>query len=77
MGHISYASVFDIEQDRPYAEEIHSGDLVRMGQNLFPHFTVMAVVGDKAWVRNVQTGADGIAPADRCRKVNGQTLQSI
>jgi hypothetical protein len=74
MGHISYSSIFEIDHERAYDEEFHSGDLVRMGANLFPHFTVIAVADDKVWVRNVQTGVDGIAPARRCRKINGQPL---
>lgn len=71
MAQISFSDVFSIDHQRGYDEDIQTGDLVRAGPNHFPHFTVMAVVGDKAWVRNVQTGADGIASVDRCRKING------
>ena len=70
----SYSDVFDIEHDRGYHEEIHAGDIVRTGQNFFPHFEVLAVHGEKAWVRNVQNGADSLALLSRCRKLNGQTL---
>jgi hypothetical protein len=52
--------------------------MVRTGPNLYPHYTVIAVSGDKVWVRNVQTGVDGLTPISRCRKVNGApTLDSI
>jgi hypothetical protein len=68
---VSYSDLFDITHDRGYDEVIVAGDLVRTGPNLFPHFTVIAVNGDKAWVRNVQTGADGLAELSRCRKING------
>jgi hypothetical protein len=68
----SYSDVFSIRHDRDYDEEIQSGDLVRTGANLFPHFEVVAVHGDKAWVRNAQTGADHLALLSRCRKINGQ-----
>jgi hypothetical protein len=68
---VSYSDLFDIALHRGYDEEIAAGDLVRTGPNLFPHFTVIAVNGDKAWVRNVQTGADGLAELSRCRKING------
>lgn len=74
MTQVSYSNLFDIDHERGYDEVIQSGDLVRMGSNLFPHFTVMAVVGDKAWVRNVQSGADGIALASRCRRINGEPI---
>jgi hypothetical protein len=70
----SYSDVFDIEHDREHHEEIHAGDIVRTGQNFFPHFEVLAVHGEKAWVRNVQNGADSLALLSRCRKLNGQTL---
>jgi hypothetical protein len=70
----SYSDVFSIDHDRGYDEEIHPGDLVRTGPNLFPHFEVVAVHGDKAWVRNVQNGADHLALLSRCRRINGQTL---
>ena len=72
MAQISYSDVYEIDHNRGYAEEIAIGDLVRTGPNLFPHFTVIAVHGDKAWVRNTQNGVDGLALVDRCRKINGQ-----
>jgi hypothetical protein len=70
----SYSDVFSISHEREYDEEILVGDLVRTGPNLFPHFEVVAVHGDKAWVRNVQNGADHLALLSRCRKINGQAL---
>jgi hypothetical protein len=70
----SYSDVFSITHERGYEEEIFPGDLVRTGPNLFPHFEVVAVHGDKAWVRNVQNGADHLALLSRCRKINGQAL---
>jgi hypothetical protein len=67
----SYSDVFAIEHDRDVEEEIQAGDMVRTGPNLYPHYTVIAVSGDKVWVRNVQTGVDGLTPVSRCRKING------
>ena len=72
MSLSSYSDVFSISHDRDYEEEIAVGDLVRTGPNLFPHFEVVAVHGDKAWVRNVNNGADHLALISRCRKINGQ-----
>jgi hypothetical protein len=68
----SYSDVFSISHERGYEEDINVGDLVRTGENLFPHFEVIAVHGDKAWVRNVQNGTDHLALVSRCRKINGQ-----
>lgn len=67
----SYSDVFSISHDREYDEVIQVGDLVRTGPNLYPHYEVLAVHGDKAWVRNVQNGADHLALISRCRKING------
>lgn len=66
---LSYSDVFNLRHEREHDEEIVVGDLVRMGQNHFPHYAVIAVNGDKAWVRNVQSGEDSLAKLDRCRKV--------
>jgi hypothetical protein len=70
----SYSDVFSISHDRDHHEEIHPGDVVRTGENLYPHYEVVAVHGDKAWVRNVQTGADSLALLSRCRKINPAVL---
>ena len=71
----SYSDVFSISHERGYDEHIAVGDLVRTGPNLYPHYEVIAVHGDKAWVRNVQTGADHLAMISRCRKINGQPAE--
>ena len=70
----SYSGIFGISHDRDYDEVICVGDLVRAGPNLFPHFEVLAVHGDKAWVRNVSNGSDHVAMVARCRKINGQPV---
>jgi hypothetical protein len=71
MGQISYADVFGLEAHAGGDDLIQAGDMVRTGPNLFPHYTVVAVDGDKAWVRNIQNGLDGLAALSRCRKING------
>jgi hypothetical protein len=65
----SYSDVFSISHERGYEEDIREGDLVRTGPNLYPHFRVLAVNEDKAWLRNVQSGADSLAFLSRCRRV--------
>jgi len=70
----SYSDVFQIRHEREHEEEIRTGDLVRTGPNLFPHFEVVAVHGDKAWVRNVSDGSDHLALLSRCRKVTPEPL---
>lgn len=71
----SYSDVFDIRHERAYDEDIQAGDLVRTGPNLHPHFTVVAVNGDKAWLRNVQSGADALTELSRCRRINGAPVE--
>lgn len=71
MSVLSYSDVFSIDHERGYDEHIEAGDIVRTGPNLFPHFEVIAVHGDKAWVRNLQNGTDHLAFLARCRKING------
>jgi hypothetical protein len=74
MSLSSYSDVFAIDHDRGYDEEIVPGDMVRTGPNLYPHFEVLAVHGDKAWVRNVANGADHLALLSRCRKIESIAL---
>ncbi len=69
MVQSSYSDVFAISHARDYEELIQEGDLVRTGPNLYPHYSVIAVSGEKAWVRNVQTGLDGITNLIQCRKI--------
>lgn len=72
----SYSDVFDIRHDLEHPQDIRAGDLVRTGANHFPHFEVLAVHGDKAWVRNVQNGADSLALLVRCRKLDRPALMA-
>lgn len=65
----SYANVFGLEP-APAAEPVLPGDLVRTGTNLFPHFEVIAVRGDSAWVQNVQTGTDQLVAVSRLRRIS-------
>lgn len=72
VSQLSYSDIYDIAHERGYEESIVAGDLVRTGQNLFPHYMVIAVNGEMAWVRNTENGADGLTAINRCRKINGQ-----
>jgi hypothetical protein len=72
----SYSDVFAITHDRDEHEDIQAGDTVRMGENLYPHYQVLAVNGDKAWVRNVLNGVDALALINRCRKIAGPILMA-
>ena len=69
MSLSSFSDVFAISHERGYEESIGVGDLVRTGPNHHPHFTVIAVDGDKAWVRNVLDGGDALALLSRCRRI--------
>ncbi len=69
MSAISYADVFEIPTPDTADEEIAPGDLVRTGPNSHPYFAVVAVHGDTAWLRNVQSGQNALTPLARCRKL--------
>lgn len=68
MSPISYSDVFELDHEDG-GEAIAVGDVIRAGPNLYPHFHVVAVNGDMAWVRNVQSGLNALMPLSRCRKV--------
>lgn len=70
----SYSDVFRLVHERSCDENIRAGDLVRMGANFHPHYAVIATHGDKAWVRDVQTGEDCLAELARCRRVLNESL---
>jgi len=71
MVQVSYSDVYAICHDRDYEEHIQADDLVRTGANSHPHYRVIAVYGDKAWVRDVSNDLDGLTALSRCRKING------
>lgn len=70
----SYSDVFSINHDRQHDEDIRPGDVVRTGENHFPHFEVLAIHGDKAWVRNISNGLDSLALVSRCRQVPAHSM---
>jgi hypothetical protein len=69
MVKVSYSALYGIRHERDHHEDIHAGDLVRTGANARPLFEVVAVDGERAWVRNADNRVDGIVELNRCRKV--------
>ena len=49
-------------------DDIRPGDRVCAGANVHPNHEVIAVYGDKAWVRDLASGCDGITSLRRCHK---------
>lgn len=45
------------------------GDLVRTGENFHPHYRLIALSEDRAWIRDTQYGVDHVVPLDRCSKI--------
>jgi hypothetical protein len=45
--------------DRP---RFSIGDVVRTGGNRYPYYEVIAISGARAWIRDVQYGADHVVP---------------
>ena len=55
---------------------VHAGDFasVEALRELQSFGEVIAVHGDKAWVRNVATGVDSLTPLSRCRRLPAPAL---
>ncbi|MBV8682326.1 MAG: hypothetical protein JO111_17390 [Caulobacteraceae bacterium] len=69
MTLMTYLNLFHVE--RPvYDEAISVGDTVTVGADQSRQFEVMALRGQKAWLRDSITGMDGIVVAVRCRLVS-------
>jgi hypothetical protein len=47
-----------------------AGDMIRTGENRHPHYHVIAVTQDRAWIRDTQHGTDHIISIERCRKIH-------
>jgi len=45
------------------------GDVIRTGENFHPHYRVIALTEDRAWIRDTQHGTDHIVPLDRCNRI--------
>jgi hypothetical protein len=49
-------------------DAIRPGDRICTGANVHPNHEVIAVYGDKAWIRDLRSGCDGITSLARCHK---------
>lgn len=50
----------------PTGQVVAPGDTVLIGANTGPVYRVLAVVADRAWVRDEQRGIEHIVPVSRC-----------
>ena len=71
MLQVSYTDLIEISSEHETDQDIQVGDLVKTGPNLYPHYSVIAIHGSKVWLRDVQTGMDGLSNLGQCRKING------
>ncbi len=71
MLQVSFTDLIEISAQHVGDEDVQVGDLVKTGPNLYPHYTVIAIHGDKVWVRDVQTLMDGLTNLALCKKING------
>lgn len=55
---------------RDPATIIAAGDLVRTGENRYSQYLVIALIEDRAWVRDVQLGTDHVIGIEGCRKID-------
>jgi len=66
---VSYADLFGLKHEIPDWKPVHVGDEVVTGRNSGPHYRVLAVVDDKAWIRGLNRGHDHIVSVRRLRTV--------
>ena len=48
---------------------VQVGDIVRTGENYHPHYRVIAVSEDRAWVRDIQYRTDHIVAIEQCNRI--------
>ena len=58
-----------LKLDRPANDQVGPGDTIRTGENLYPQYRVIAIAGNRAWVRDVQYGTDHIIAIEACRRI--------
>ena len=50
------------------SDDIRPGDRVCTGASVHPNHEVIAIYGDKAWIRDLRSGCDGVTSLWRCHK---------
>jgi hypothetical protein len=46
-----------------------AGDLVRTGDNRYPHYEIVAISGNRAWIRDVQYDTDHVVPVEGLHRI--------
>jgi hypothetical protein len=59
--------VLDFSNDR--APDLCVGDLVRTGDNRYPHYEIVAISGNRAWIRDVQYDTDHVVPVEGLHRI--------
>lgn len=54
------------ERTTPAPEPVKVGDIVKTGPNDYPRFKVIAIDGDRAWLRNVISSDDAVVSLAEC-----------
>jgi hypothetical protein len=58
------------------AEALQVGSVCVTGENSRPRFRVIALVDDRAWIRDVETGQDSVVASGHCHAVPDTTSGS-
>lgn len=67
MSVLAWQSPADLPSD--WAAHVSVGDVIRTGENFHPHYEVIAMTEDRAWIRDTQHGTDHVVPIDRCQRI--------
>jgi hypothetical protein len=64
---LAWKSPADLLGER--TSHVSVGDVIRTGENFHPHYEIIAMSDDRAWIRDTQHGTDHIVAIDRCRRI--------
>jgi hypothetical protein len=64
---LAWRSQTDLQSE--LSPSISPGDLVRTGDNLHPHYRIIAQSDGRVWIRDTQHGTDHVVPLDRCTRI--------
>lgn len=58
-------------------EPVRPGDLCRHGDNSYPIYEVLCVQGERAWLRDVSSGVEGIVSLRNCLPLSAERARRL
>lgn len=63
-----FGQMESLDAPRGPSDDIRPGDRICTGANVHPNHEVIAIYRDKAWIRDLRSGYDGVTSLSRCHK---------